>query len=566
MLKILTALVIFILFGAGFAWLADHSAALALSLPGWRISFSPLAAVILLLALLIAALVIIYILRLALSPLGWRSAWRRHKKAAAYQELSQSLMAAFAGDAQAAAAKSANAAAALPPMQEPLTALSISAAAEAQMREQPFFAPAEAPAKTMLPSGAQTAAKTMRALLQDAFGAQAAETAGQKPAKAAKLSREARLMALKTLFDLAQAERNFSAAQHYASVAAAEAPELLWAALPAAGAQAQAGEWQNALDIYTNFANARRKQAKQDETGQIQRVLDYYRQVLLCGQAAALFALQPRPARDAALAAHKINPLFAPACVVAAEILFQLDEERKAEKLLNTAWRQAPHPDLARAYAVMGGREKSAARQFERLQELAKNAPADSAVANRLLAQAAFALNNDELARYHAERAAKQQATAQDFTLLAELAARRGDAAAADSWLAQALGAPNAPCWQADGQILAMWQPLSPLTHELGACRYESPQGAAFTPEQAAAFKQQLEEALTAARSNNAAGQAATESAAAPMRAATAQIAAPLHGFAPSAPSFAGDDNNAAAPAPTYRNVDNPGVADAEKK
>jgi len=573
MIRILAALIICVLGGAGFAWLADHSAAVVLSLPDWRISFSPAGGAAFLLCIIIAILLLIYILRLLLAPLGWRSAWQRHKKAHAYRSLSESLMAAFAGDSQTAAAKEREAAAALPPAKEPLTALAQSASAEAQARDMRFFAAAgaepaaaSAKAKTATPLNA-AAEKTMQAVLQEAFAAEAQTGKAKTAAPAAKFSPDVRLMALKTLFDQAQAAQNWAAAGRYAALAAMQAPGLIWASLTAAAAPAQAGKWPEALAIYEQFAEARRKQARQDSSGRQQKALDYYYQTLLCGAAAALFALQPREARDMALKAHKLNPLFAPACVVAAEILFQLDEARKAEKLLKAAWRQAPHPDLARAYARAGGGQK--ADEMARLAELAAEAPAGSAVATRLLAQAAFAAQKYEQAQQYAEQAAKQHGQAPDFALLAELAALKGEASAAAGWLAEALAAPAAPCWRADGQSLAVWQPLSPVRHELGACRYESPAGPAFTAAEAESLKQRLQQALAAAqqkqtqKQEKAAAAAAEESKQA-IAAAEAEAAPPPHGFAPPAP--ASDDTapaaQTAAPpeAPAHLNVDNPGV------
>lgn len=79
-----------------------------------------------------------------------------------------------------------------------------------------------------------------------------------------------------------------------------------------------------------------------------------------------------RDALDLAARAHALDPGFAPATAWYAELLEAAGKHRRARKTIESAWRLAPHPDLARAYGALYAGESDLARvkRFERLAEI----------------------------------------------------------------------------------------------------------------------------------------------------------------------------------------------------
>lgn len=551
MFRIAIAVLAILLIGAGFALLADYPAELVLSLPHWRISLSPAAALALLIALVLLLGLAAGLLKMLAAPFCWPLAWRRQKQAQARQALSTGLLAAFAGDTAGAKAQAALAQAVLPAEKEPLTALLQAQIAELQQAQKPFFAQAAYVRHSLNPAKAAPAvAKPGKSRAEWLITA----AAGDKPAGQKSNAAALRLPALAALYRRQQAAGDQARADRLAAAAAAVRPGLVWASMAALAAVAEAGEWDKAPALYDNFAKAWQKPAKQDKSGQIAAALDYYRQVLYCAQARALFSCKPHQARQVALAAVKIDPAFTPAAALAAHILFQLQEWRKAEKLLKTQWRQEPHPDLGQVYSKAGGLVASPAKRLERAQSLAALTP-DNAVAHRLVADAALAAGEDRLAREQLDKAMAQEPGRQGFVLLAKLAQKSGESEESRHFLAQALAAPAEKCWCADGQKLEHWQAFSPLGRRLGACQWQSP--AAETRLSAEDRQFFLQPQATSAAAAMPAGrdkQPPDNIEAAARGAALAATAKPARG------KGAGKSAN-----PLYINVDNPGVADKEE-
>lgn len=537
MFRILTVLAAILLLGAAFAYLAEYPLPFVLSLPGWRVSFTPAAALAAALLFLLALALIVSLLRFLLAPLAWRSAWRRHKRANAYQNLSESLLAGFAGDAITAEQKQALSAGALPVSKEPLSALALAQISRLQAEEAALLA-AE-------PQESAAAAEKLWLPL--------AQESRAKSGKTAQSSAELRLLAFKMLHSQAAARQDASAAAEFATAAAQISPSCLWASLAAASAKAAAGDWPAAEQIFAAFTRTRAKQIKKDRSGRLEHSINLYRQTLLCGQAAALFAHQPRQARDTALEAHKTDRDFAPAAVLAAEILYQLEETRKAEKLVLAAWRRAPHPDLAQCYIRGGGTVKNRAKHWARAQKLLEQTPGN-AIALAQAAKAAYQAADYDSAQKLAEQTAAAAPTKQIFILLAELAARKNETAAASRFLAQALAAAAEKAWCADGQALAVWQPLSPISRQLAACRWQTPADGALYAE---TELQTLSAALVSGPYKEQETDEEAEKSKRGKKPKTGENA-PLHGFAPLPAAGAAPQD------PIHLNVDNPGVKPAK--
>jgi len=79
-----------------------------------------------------------------------------------------------------------------------------------------------------------------------------------------------------------------------------------------------------------------------------------------------------RDALDLASRAHALDPGFAPATAMYAQLLEAAGKKRRARKTIEAAWRLQPHPDLTRSYGALYADETDLARvkRFERLAEI----------------------------------------------------------------------------------------------------------------------------------------------------------------------------------------------------
>lgn len=557
MFRIAIAVLSILLIGAGFAFLADYPAEIVLSLPHWRITLTPAAALAIFLAGFFVLWLALLVLKILTAPFFWPSILRRHKKAQAHQALSAGLLAAFTGDTAKAQTLAIQAQSALPADKEPLTALLLAQIEDLRQTQKPFFTCAEHMRQSLNPqTHEQAAAKPNKSSAEYL----AMLRAYSRPGAGFNTGFAMRLPALTALYRQLQAAGDNVRAASLAAAAAAENPALIWASMAAITAEIEAGAWDKALELYENFAKAWQKPAKKNKSGHLQDILDYYRQVLYCGQARALFPYHPHQARQIALTAVKICPAFVPAITLAAQILFQLHEWRKAEKLLQTQWRQAPHPDLGRVYIKAGGLIDSPAKRLERAQNLTAMT-AENAVAHMLVARAAIAAGDDILAREQIDKAMAQEPSRQGFILLARLAQKHNNAEQSRQFLAKALTAPLEKAWCADGQKLAHWQALAPISRRLGVCQWQSPMPVsvvAAADVQVFLQPQPAKPAATAADTiEKTPGNKNKQS--------LPDIEEAARGVARTGPTAqAGTKQAAKTKNPAYVNVDNPGVADKE--
>src|SRR5262249_40803309 len=94
-----------------------------------------------------------------------------------------------------------------------------------------------------------------------------------------------------------------------------------------------------------------------------------HRAVLLTARAIEQSERDRAAAKASALEALKLAPGLVPAAVLAARLLAEGNDIRKAARVLETAWRLQPHPDLAEAY--MNVRLGDSARdRYARIQHL----------------------------------------------------------------------------------------------------------------------------------------------------------------------------------------------------
>src|SRR5207342_1849599 len=86
--------------------------------------------------------------------------------------------------------------------------------------------------------------------------------------------------------------------------------------------------------------------------------------------------------RDSVMEAIKLAPTLVPAAVLAAKYQSEAHQTRRAMRIVETAWLEQPHPDLADAYSHVRLGD-SARQRLVRVETLAAKAPGhlESAVA-----------------------------------------------------------------------------------------------------------------------------------------------------------------------------------------
>ena len=77
------------------------------------------------------------------------------------------------------------------------------------------------------------------------------------------------------------------------------------------------------------------------------------RAVLLTARAHAIEDTDRGSAKTFALEAQKLDPTLVPAAALAGRLLAEGGQLRKANRVIDSAWRANPHPELAQAYAEL---------------------------------------------------------------------------------------------------------------------------------------------------------------------------------------------------------------------
>ena len=274
---------------------------------------------------------------------------------------------------------------------------------------------------------------------------------------------DTKLFGLHGLF-VEAARRHDPAARFFAEEAARTSPSLGWAGQAVLEFRCVDGDWAGALE-----ALERNRQGGLLDADTFRR----RRAVLLTAQALSICDSDRAAGRDLALEAVKLCPGFVPAAALAGRLLAEAEDQRRATRILETAWRESPHPDLAEAYAnlVPGA---SARERLVRMRLLARLAPEHP---ESVLALARAAVDANEFA---AARAALTPLLAAPTRRVATLMARleeseHGDIGRAREWLARAVNAAHDPAWTADGLVAETWRPVSPATGRVDAFEWRVP-------------------------------------------------------------------------------------------
>lgn len=278
---------------------------------------------------------------------------------------------------------------------------------------------------------------------------------------------ETRALGLRGLFVEAERRGDHAEARRIAEEAARNLPEAGWALDALFAFHCADRDWPAARDVVERLRASRA----------IDRaVAERRRAVLLTAEAGDIAGTDPGEARVFALEANKLAPDFVPAAALAARLLIEAGEDRRGAKIAEATFRKAPHPELAELY-VRARAADSAQERLKRAEALATRA-GTSVEAQFAIARAAIDARDFARARSALQPMLDAAPTAHACLLMAEIEeAEHNDVGRAREWLSRALHAPADPAWVADGVVSEKWLPVSPVSGQFDAFRWQAPPG-----------------------------------------------------------------------------------------
>ncbi|WP_440958311.1 heme biosynthesis protein HemY [Oceanicaulis sp. LC35] len=281
-----------------------------------------------------------------------------------------------------------------------------------------------------------------RPALSRLLAARAAEAAGDL--ESAQIHYEAmladaktRLVAQRGLVGIAQSRSDSQTLLTHASDAFEQAGRARWAFDALFEAQVNAALWAKAEATLTE--GERRGHVDRLAAGRM-------RAVLLTAEARRLESTDPETAAKLADRAATASPGFAPAAELAGRLLAEQRRHRRAVDILEDAWKHAPHPALARAFASLR-RSDTKAKRAERLRALAALNP-DHRESRLLLAETALDQGNREAAHAALKPVLETSpVSARACALAARLARLEENPEEAQRWMARASHAPAEADW-----------------------------------------------------------------------------------------------------------------------
>lgn len=430
MIKLLWRVALLVLLALGFAWLADRPGSVTIRWLGREIEMSVVVGVTIAVVTL-AVLVFVWgvVRRLWRSPTAAREFWRFRKHRKGYEALSKGIIAAGAGDAQAAARHAATAGNAL--SDEPL--VNVLAAQAAQLRGDK---------------------DDVRRVFEEMANSPDTEVFG-----------------LRGLFVEARNSGDLVAALKHAERALSRNPRLPWASTAVLQVQTARKNWEAAA--LTLDQQARNGLAKKDDAA-------WKRAAMLTAEALAIEDSQASKAMELASRAVDLDPKLVPAAALVARQHIAAGSVRRAMKVLKAAWAAHPHPELAQLLARADAND-TAETAYERVRDTI--GPADTSVEHAVaLASAALAAKRPDVARQALSGWLDTAPQARICVLMAQIEEAGDDKGRVREWLARALSAPRDPMWVSDGVASHRWVPVSPVTGEIVPCEwkvpYETPAGA----------------------------------------------------------------------------------------
>lgn len=325
------------------------------------------------------------------------------------------------------------------------------------------------------PSAARRHASDARKLIPDEplallLSAQSAQLSGDKPAAEAAFKDmleepATRVLGLRGLFVEARRRGDQISARAFADEAVRLSPSLAWANDALLEFHSTTGDWAQA-----RTAVERRAALRLSDKTESRR----HRAVLLAAEALAKQEANPDDALSAALEALKLAPGLTPAAALAGRMLSARGDLRKAARVLEAAWREQPHPDIAAAYVNLrnGDSQKD---KLDKAQALMKLKPTDPESVFAV-ADAAIAARDYPLARKALSPLLAAVPTVRACLLMAQIEdGEHGSSGRAREWLTRSVRAPRDNAWVADGIVSETWLPVSPVSGRLDAFAWTLP-------------------------------------------------------------------------------------------
>ena len=313
-------------------------------------------------------------------------------------------------------------------------------------------------------SEAQRYAKRAQSLLDDPpltllLAAQAAQLGGKEKAAegyftAMLENADTEFLGLRGLFMQASREGNQEAALAYVNRAYELRPNTPWVVNARLDLQSQTGRW---LDASDTLGHAQRQNLLSSDVERRRRG------ILLTAQAKELAEDDPDKALDKTMAALRLVPGLVPAAVLAGDLLKTKGRLWKAAGILETAWSQTPHPDIARLYRDLKP-DETPEQRVRRMQILADMNPSHPE-SRLLMAALQLDLRDHERARETLQDVAKNFPTARVCSLMAEIEQQAtGDPFRAREWLSRVPHAPRDASWICDNcqNAAPNWTPVCP--------------------------------------------------------------------------------------------------------
>ncbi|HRE22270.1 MAG TPA: heme biosynthesis HemY N-terminal domain-containing protein, partial [Rhabdaerophilum sp.] len=273
---------------------------------------------------------------------------------------------------------------------------------------------------------------------------------------------ETRSLGLRGLYVEAERRNDSATARLLAEEALNRTPDAAWASEAVLGFKAAAQDWRGAIAL-VDQSISRRLIGKNE--GRAQRA------VLLAAAVQEAFETAPDEALSLALEALRIAPGLVPAAVISSRRLSAKGDFSRASKIVEVAWKDHPHPDLAEAYLNLRHGD-SALDRLKRARYLLRLTPS-AREARFAIARAALDAREFGAAR---EALVLEKPTVRACLLMAELEeTESGNQGLVRAWLARASRAPREPEWVADGVVSADWSAVSPVTGKIGAFEWRDP-------------------------------------------------------------------------------------------
>ncbi len=279
------------------------------------------------------------------------------------------------------------------------------------------------------------------------------------------LAAVAEQLGLRGLFLEAEREGEREAARQFAGRSVDLNPKLGWAVDALFDLQCKQSDWAGALET---LGIAKRHQHHD------KAALDRRRAVLMTARAQALEESDPNGAMNLAIEAHHLAHDLIPAAALAGRMLAARNHTKRAAKIIERAWRRAPHPDLAMVYSHVRIGDSPRDR-LERVKRLAQLNP-HSIETPIAIAAAAVEAKDWVAARRALEPLDAARMTQRVCTLMARIEGEEhADRGKVREWLARAVHAPRDAAWVADGAVSDKWAPVSPVSGAFDAFQWRVP-------------------------------------------------------------------------------------------